>query len=42
MTILIYGRAGFIGSHTLVELYNAGHSAVFIDNLRFIINNFDK
>ena len=33
MNILVTGGAGFIGSHTLVELYNAGHSAVVIDNL---------
>ena len=24
---------GYIGSHTLLELYNAGHSAVVVDNL---------
>ena len=33
MQILITGGAGFIGSHTLVELYSTGHSAVVIDNL---------
>ena len=33
MNILVTGGAGFIGSHTLIELYNAGHSAVVIDNL---------
>ena len=33
MNILITGGAGFIGSHTLIELYAAGHTAVVIDNL---------
>ncbi len=27
------GGAGFIGSHTLIELYAAGHTAVVVDNL---------
>jgi len=33
MKILITGGAGYIGSHTAVELVNAGHSVVIIDNL---------
>ena len=33
MKILVTGGAGFIGSHTLIELYKAGHTAVVIDNL---------
>jgi len=33
MNILVTGGAGYIGSHTLIELYSAGHSAVVIDNL---------
>jgi UDP-glucose 4-epimerase len=33
MNILVTGGAGFIGTHTLVELYKAGHSAVVVDNL---------
>ena len=33
MNILVTGGAGLIGSHTLIELYNAGHTAVVIDNL---------
>ena len=33
MNILVTGGAGYIGSHTLVELYNAGHTAVVVDNL---------
>ncbi len=32
MNILLTGGAGFIGSHTCVELLNAGHSAVIVDN----------
>jgi UDP-glucose 4-epimerase len=31
--ILITGGAGYIGSHTAVELMNAGHHVVIIDNL---------
>lgn len=33
MNLLITGGAGYIGSHTLVELYKAGHTAVVVDNL---------
>ena len=33
MRILVTGGAGYIGSHTLIELYKAGHSAVVVDNL---------
>ena len=33
MKILVTGGAGFIGSHTVVELQNAGHDVVVIDNL---------
>lgn len=33
MNILITGGAGFIGSHTAVELVNAGHDVHVIDNL---------
>ena len=33
MKILVTGGAGFIGSHTVVELINAGHEPVVIDNL---------
>lgn len=33
MNILITGGAGFIGSHTVVELVNAGHDVHVIDNL---------
>ncbi len=32
-TILITGGAGYIGSHTAVELLNAGHRVVVMDNL---------
>ena len=32
-TILVTGGAGFIGSHTVVELIQAGHTPVIIDNL---------
>lgn len=33
MKILVTGGTGFIGSHTLVELYASGHEAVVVDNL---------
>ena len=33
MNVLVTGGAGYIGSHTLIELLNAGHDAVVIDNL---------
>lgn len=33
MAILVTGGAGFIGSHTCVELQNAGYDVVVIDNL---------
>lgn len=32
-TILVTGGAGFIGSHTLVELLTAGYNVVVVDNL---------
>ena len=32
-TILVTGGAGFIGTHTCVELLDAGHEVVVIDNL---------
>lgn len=31
--ILVTGGMGFIGSHTVVELYNAGYTPIIIDNL---------
>ena len=33
MKILVTGGAGYIGSHTLIELYSAGYEAVVVDNL---------
>lgn len=33
MKILLTGGTGFIGSHTAVELIEAGHEAVIVDNL---------
>ena len=39
MKILVTGGAGFIGSHTCVELLNAGYDVVVIDNL---VNSKEK
>ncbi len=33
MNVLVTGGAGYIGSHTSVELLNAGHEVVCVDNL---------
>lgn len=33
MTILVTGGAGYIGSHTCVELLNAGYDVIVVDNL---------
>ena len=33
MTILITGGAGYIGSHTALELLNEGYDVVVYDNL---------
>ena len=32
MKVLVTGGAGYIGSHTCVELLNAGHELVIVDN----------
>ena len=31
--ILVTGGAGYIGSHTLVELHNSGYRPIIVDNL---------
>ncbi len=33
MNVLVTGGAGYIGSHTCVELLERGHKVVVIDNL---------
>ena len=33
MKVLVTGGAGYIGSHTAVELLNAGHEVVVVDDL---------
>ena len=39
MSILVTGGSGFIGSHTVVELQEAGYDVVVIDNL---VNSTEK
>ena len=33
MKVLVTGGAGYIGSHTVVELIKAGHEAIIVDDL---------
>ena len=33
MQVLVTGGAGYIGSHTIVELINAGHQVIIVDDL---------
>ncbi len=33
-TLLVTGGAGYIGSHTVVELLAAGHDVVILDDFR--------
>ena len=46
MNILLAGGAGYIGSHTAVELLNAGHSVVIVDDYSNsspeVINRIEK
>lgn len=46
MNLLVTGGAGFIGSHTVIELINAGHRPIIIDNFSnsepFIIERLKK
>ena len=42
MNILVTGGAGYIGSHTSIELINAGYEVIIVDNLcnsNFIVVN---
>lgn len=39
MNVLVTGGAGYIGSHTMVELLDAGHNVVCVDN--FINSKFE-
>ena len=46
MKIIVTGGAGFIGSHTVVELINNGFEPVIIDDFRnaepFILDQVEK
>jgi UDP-glucose 4-epimerase len=46
MKILVTGGAGFIGSHTVVELIESGHIPIIVDNFsnssQFIIDQIEK
>ena len=46
MKVLLTGGAGFIGSHTAVELINNGYEPIIIDDFRnskpFILKNIEK
>ena len=46
MKIIVTGGAGFIGSHTVVELINNGYEPVIIDDFRnaepFVIDQIEK
>jgi len=46
MKILINGGTGYIGSHTTVELFNAGHTPVIVDNFsnskKWIIDRIEQ
>ncbi len=45
-TILVTGGAGFIGSHTVVELINSGYQPIIVDNFDnsspFVLDNIKK
>ena len=46
MKIIVTGGAGFIGSHTVVELINNGYEPIIIDDFRnaepFVIDQIEK
>lgn len=42
LTILVTGGAGYVGSHTTLELLNAGHKVICVDNLHNAHRNKDE
>ena len=39
--ILVTGGAGFIGTHTVIELVNAGHEVVIVDNYNNLFSKIE-
>ena len=39
MNILVTGGAGFIGSHTVVELIENKHNVIIVDNFCKLVHN---
>mgnify|MGYP001400104333 CR=1 FL=1 len=39
MVVLLAGGAGYIGSHTAVELINAGHEVVIVDDYVTVVRS---
>lgn len=37
MNVLLTGGAGYIGTHTCIELINAGHTVVVADNFQTVL-----